>query len=342
MKPRKRIGEFEFINKITRGCLVRSDGVLKAIGDDAAAFLQDGRQAVLVTTDLLVERVHFNRSTISGFNLGHKALAVNLSDIAAMGGTAREAFVSIAVPDGCPQDYLEALYGGIKRLAAEFDVNILGGDTTRAVSDLIINVTVVGVALANEILYRSAAREGDIVCCTGALGDSRAGLHLLLQEVQPDCEQLTALIAAHQLPRPMLREGRFLARQRGVHAAIDVSDGLSSDVGHIAEQSRAGIRLYRDQIPLSQDLQFFCARFGFDPVAFALSGGEDYCLLCTIAEDRAEEIIAAYGREFDRPLVPIGVTLPPGRMELADDDGVVTALVPTGWDHFKADGRPQD
>src|SRR5210317_424431 len=135
----KEIGEFGFIKKISRGCLIRPDNIIKAIGDDAAAFTTAADQLSLITTDLLVERVHFLRASISGFDLGYKSLAVNLSDIAAMGGTARESFVSIAIPQDCPLDYLEAIYDGMKDLATKFDVNILGGDTTSSKIDLIIN-----------------------------------------------------------------------------------------------------------------------------------------------------------------------------------------------------------
>ena len=137
-----QIGEFEFIKNISRGCVIRPDNVIRAIGDDAAAFTVTPDQVSLITTDLLVEQIHFIRTKITGFDLGYKSMAVNLSDIAAMGGVAREAFVSIGIPLTCPLDYLEAVYDGMKHLAAKFDVNILGGDTTRSEVDLIINKAV--------------------------------------------------------------------------------------------------------------------------------------------------------------------------------------------------------
>src|SRR5210317_1408028 len=167
----KEIGEFGFIKKISRGCLIRPDNIIKAIGDDAAAFTTAADQLSLITTDLLVERVHFLRAAISGFDLGYKSLAVNLSDIAAMGGTAREAFVSIAVPPDCLTNYLEDLYKGLKSLATEFDVNILGGDTTASKSALVINICVIGSAPEAEILYRDKAKAGDHIFVTGTMGD---------------------------------------------------------------------------------------------------------------------------------------------------------------------------
>jgi thiamine-monophosphate kinase len=331
----KEIGEFGFIKKISRGCLIRPDNIIKAIGDDAAAFISEPDRLTLITTDLLVERIHFLRNAISGFDLGYKSLAVNLSDIAAMGGTAREAFVSIAIPDDCHLDYLEAIYNGIKDLAAKFDVNVLGGDTTSSKVDLIINIVVQGTVPKNELLCRDAARPGDVIFSTGFLGDSKAGLHLILNQIAADNETLEALLKAHLLPQPHLPEGCFLARQAGVHAAIDTSDGLSSDLAHIAEESRVGARLFAEKIPISQNLTDFCTRFNFDPVDYALSGGEDYTLLLTIAPENADKIASAFEEEFKRPLFAIGEITAKKHIALVYPDGETKPLIPTGWDHFK-------
>ncbi|MGD2098553.1 MAG: thiamine-phosphate kinase [Desulfobacterales bacterium] len=332
----KEIGEFGFIKKISRGCLIRPDTIVKAIGDDAAAFRSDPEKLTLITTDLLVERIHFLREGISGFDLGYKALAVNLSDIAAMGGTAREAFISIAIPDDCQLDYLDDVYNGIKDLAARYDVNVLGGDTTRSKIDLIINIVVQGDVPETEILCRDAARPADTIFTTGFLGDSKAGLHLILNQITADSQEFKSLLKAHNSPQPHLREGRFLARRAGVHAAIDTSDGLSSDLGHIAEESKVGARLYADKIPISPSLKDFCARFDFDPVDYALSGGEDYTLLCTIAPDRAEDIAQDFEKKFKRTLFAIGEVTADKQLTLIDPDGKTKPITLTGWDHFKA------
>jgi thiamine-monophosphate kinase len=332
----KEIGEFGFIKKISRGCLIRPENIIKAIGDDAAAFTTEPDQLTLITTDLLVERVHFLREAISGFDLGYKSLAVNLSDIAAMGGTAREAFVSIAIPDDCQLHYLEAVYSGIRDLAATFDVNVLGGDTTSSKKDLIINIVVQGIVSKKELLCRDAARTGDVIFSTGFLGDSKAGLHLILNQIDADTARLAALLKAHLVPKPHLLEGRFLARQAGIHAAIDTSDGLSSDLAHIAEESRVGARLYAEKIPISQNLEDFCIRFNFDPVDYALSGGEDYTLLCTIAPQNADKIANAFEKEFKRPLFAIGEITTEKQIEVVYPDGKTKPITPTGWDHFKA------
>jgi thiamine-monophosphate kinase len=331
----KEIGEFGFIKKISRGCLIRPDRVIKGIGDDAAAFITEPGYLTLITTDLLVERIHFLREAISGFDLGYKSLAVNLSDIAAMGGTAREAFVSIAIPEECQLDYLEQIYNGIKNLAAKFEVNVLGGDTTSSKIDLIINIVVQGIVSKEELLCRDAARPGDIIFSTGFLGDSRAGLHLILNKIALDTQALKSLLKAHRVPEPHLREGRFLAQQQGVHAAIDTSDGLSSDLGHIVEESRVGARLFADKIPVSQELMDFCTRFDFDPIEYALTGGEDYTLLCTITPESANQIANAFEKEFKRPLFQIGEITAEKQLMLVYPDAKTKPITPTGWDHFR-------
>ena len=329
------IGEFGFIKRISRGCLIRPQNIIKAIGDDAAAFIPTPHEVMLVTTDLLVERIHFFRNTTSGFNLGYKALSVNLSDIAAMGGIGREAFISIGVPDNCSVAFLEDLYNGMKRLATEFGLNLLGGDTTRSKTDLIINILVLGSAFEKEILYRNTAQPGDIICSTGFLGDSRAGLHLITHNLKANSKEFKALRNAHLRPKAYLREGRFLARQGGVHAMIDVSDGLSSDMAHIAEQSNVGVRLYSEKIPVSENLKKFCDGFDLDPVEFALAGGEDYTLLCTIIPDKMDRIAANYLKRFRSPLYQIGEITDSGKMELMLWNGEITSFSPSGWDHFK-------
>ena len=333
----KSIGEFGFIKKISRGCLIRPDHVIKSIGDDAAAFTVESGLVSLITTDLLVERIHFLRKSISGFDLGYKSLAVNLSDIAAMGGNAREAFISIAIPENCPLEYLEALYDGIKNLAARFDVNILGGDTTSSKEDLIINIVVQGTVDRAQMLCRDAACPGDIIVSSGYLGDSKAGLHLILNNLPTDTEDFQALYRAHVLPEPHLDEGRFLASQPGTHAGIDSSDGLSSDLGHIAEESQVGATLYSDKIPVSEALIKFCSKFDFDPVEYALSGGEDYTLLCTIAPESAEETAAKFQAEFKRPLFLIGEINDKSGLTLTSPNGSSKPIGLTGWNHFTSE-----
>jgi thiamine-monophosphate kinase len=329
------IGEFGFIKRISQGCLIRPEHVVKAIGDDAAAFETPAGLISLMTTDMLVARVHFLREATSGFDLGYKSLAVNLSDIAAMGGTAREAFVSIAIPDDCELAYLQEIYRGMKCLAQKFEVNILGGDTTGSKIDLVINVAVYGVVAPDQILYRRGARPGDIIFCTGHLGDSSAGLQSILKAQPIDTPALQRLRDAHLRPEPHLSEGRFLATSAGVSAAIDVSDGLGSDLGHILDESQVGAILYAADIPLSEELVEFCQRTGGDPLEFALSGGEDYVLLGTCRADRADAIAAGFDNKFNRKFFRIGeITAETDRL-IVLSDGRSRPLDSQGWDHFK-------
>lgn len=332
----KELGEFGLIRRIAEGCLIRPDHVLKGIGDDAAAFSPVPGEVSLVTTDLLIEGVHFLRETTSGFKLGYKALAVNLSDIAAMGGTPQEAFISIAIPPDCSSEYIEELYRGAKKIAGEFDLNILGGDTTRSRSDLVINIALFGSAPEQQILYRHTARPGDTIFITGFPGESRAGLHLLTEKMDHSTTAFSELIDTHLTPKPHVREGRFIAATGRVNAAMDISDGLSSDLGHISKESSVGIRLYTDKIPVSKNLAAFCDHFRIDPVEYTLSGGEDYILAFTVPEGHSKKVSAQYLEKFGTPVYPIGTIVKEETMELYYPDGTIRPLSPRGWDHFKS------
>jgi thiamine-monophosphate kinase len=331
----KEIGEFGLIKKLSEGSIFRENNVIKAIGDDAAVFIQSAGEVVLVTTDMMVERVHFLKNATSGFNLGYKSLAVNLSDIAAMGATAKEAFISIAIPNNYSIEFIEEIYKGIKHLAAKFQVNLLGGDTTGSKKDLVINVVVVGSAPKEEILYRNGAKNGDIIFCTGYLGDSRAGCHLIANKIESESESFEALKNAHLIPRPCLREGKFLARCGGVNAAIDISDGLSSDLGHILEQSQVGAKIYAEKIPVSESLKTFCRLLNFDPVQYAVAGGEDYVLLFTAYSDQAKKIVKEYRENFNSLLFEIGEITDSNQLELEFPNGKKELIAATGWNHFK-------
>jgi len=331
----KELGEFGFIDRVSANCLVRRDGVTRAIGDDAAAFTVPAGELILLTSDMLVEGVHFLRKAASPEALGAKALAVNLSDIAAMGGTAREAFVSLGIPSDVSVDFLDGIYRGMRELAREFHVNILGGDTTGSGRDLILSITVTGSVKEAEMLRRDAARPGDRIVCTGPLGDSRAGLHLILNDIPADDPALEALRNAHIRPQSHLREGRFLAESGGVHAAIDVSDGLGSDLGHILRESGVGGRVYTNSLPISANLREFCRRFDRDPVREALAGGEDYVLLATVAPERTESLFQNFSERFGRPLFVVGEITDGPKLLRVDADGRETPLTPESWDHFK-------
>lgn len=327
-------GEFAFIRGIQPGCLIRPEGVVLGIGDDAAAVETSGEPLTLMTTDLMVEGVHFLRDRMTGAELGHKVLAVNLSDIAAMGGTPLDAYVSLAVPEDCDSVYLDGVYAGMKALAARYAVNILGGDTTRSRTDLVINITLRGVAVADQLLRRDGARVGDVLCCTGNLGDSRAGLENLLAGGCTKEEPFCSLHRVHVLPEPHVEEGRFLSGL-GCRAGMDISDGLSSDAKHLARASGVGLRLYAERMPISEALHSYCAQRGGEAWEYALNGGEDYVLLCALSPDRFESVSEAFRERFGRPLAQIGELTERLECEWVDASGTVHVLQPGGWDHFQ-------
>ncbi len=333
----QEIGEWNLIDTITRKAIVNTNGIIAGIGDDAAVFSSPDDISTLVTTDLLVERVHFLSNLMTPSQIGHKAMAANLSDIAAMGGTPLHAFVSIALPQQTELATVEAIYDGMKSLAESYDVNILGGDTTSSQNDIIINITIVGQAKKDALLFRNAAIPGDLLCCTGSLGGSRAGLELLLDTSLPDYHFSEACIAAHTTPMPRILEGRWLATHDSVHAAIDISDGLSSDMMHIAKQSCVGILLYAEKIPLSPSTKNFCSTFGHDPLSFALAGGEDYELLFTISPDALDTIESLYSSQFSSPFIVIGEICETQKCELMYPNGHSKQIKSTGWEHFSRD-----
>ncbi len=323
---RQRLGEFEFIARVSDGCLRHPERVLKGIGDDCAVLPGPEGLVHLVTTDLLVERVHFLRDTHTPSQIGAKAMVVNLSDIAAMGGEPLWAFVSLAVPRDLGLHELDEVYRGLKDMAARFDVDILGGDTTASAQDLIINVALIGRAEADKVLYRHGALPGDTVFVTGPLGDSALGLHVLLHGTADEGPDARELVKRHLEPRPALRIGASIAASGLAHAMIDVSDGLGADLGHILDSSHLGCRIDAAALPLSEEARSYSLRHGLDPLDAALTGGEDYVLIAT-GKARLAEVVPC--------CVPIGfLTRDPSRV-LVYPDGRSEELRPRGWDHFR-------
>ena len=277
-------GEFGLIEWIRKQVKV-PDGVL-GIGDDCAVLPQRDGLETLVTTDMLVEGVHFLLEDIDPFSLGWKAAAVNLSDIAGMGGRPVGTFLSIALPKTLDDSLLEGFFEGYEAISDKFGCPLLGGDTTASLDRLCISVTVLGTCAAGVSRKRSAAQPGDLVCVTGPLGDSAGGLKLVLERVgRSGCPAAPAdeavLRERHYRPLPRIEEGMSLAATPGVNAMMDISDGIGSDLRHILEESGTGARVDVRSLPLSAELRAVCARRGWDPVGLAAGGGEDYELLFT-------------------------------------------------------------
>ncbi len=324
-------GEFGLIERIVAE-LGRSGPepgaeLLIGIGDDAAAWRV--RESVqIATTDAMVENVHFQLDNTTWEDVGWRALASNLSDIAAMGGAPDYALVALALPGETEVEDVLALYRGMKLLADEFGVTIIGGDVVSA-PQVVVSITVVGTSPTDSLLRRSAARPGDLVAVTGELGGSAGGLAVLSGAPLP-AEDTASLKQAFLRPRPRVAEGQQLVTS-GIRAAIDISDGLVADLTHICRLSQVGAQVDVDRLPLPDSLKQL---FGKKARDMALAGGEDYELLFTAPADR----IAAASAALSVPVTVIGVVREnaPGHVELVDGLGRPYQIVSTGWEHFRA------
>ena len=272
------LGEFGLIERI-RARFPAPQGAT-GIGDDCAVLMQQNGLEGLVSTDMLIEGTHFLRDDITPYQLGWKSAAVNLSDIAAMGGRPKATFLSLALPPDLDVEWVDEFLRGYGELSARFDTALLGGDTTASPDRICINVTVLGESPAWKSHRRSDARPDDLICVTGTLGDSAAGLKAILEGVERD-DDVQALIERHYLPVPRVAEGLELAANHQVHAMMDISDGLASDLNHILEASGLGAEIKMEDIPLSLALKRVCKRYGWDPISLSVGGGEDYELLFT-------------------------------------------------------------
>jgi len=325
------LGEFGLIELIaeTVGKASRRDLIL-GIGDDTAAWRTDG-SIQLGTTDILIQNVHFTLDIATWRELGWKALAVNISDIAAMGGTPSFALVSLGLPQETEVDNVVELYRGMKEIASKFDVDIVGGNISRS-PVVIIDVSLIGKA-SDALLTRSAAAPGDQIAVTGYLGLSAAGLQMLKSERKLNSKTTAFFREAHLRPRPRVAEGQILV-QHGVRAAIDLSDGLLSDLTHICQASRVSAKLWIDKLPIHALLR---SAFKKESLRLALSGGEDYELLFTARS----EIMAKLTDIMSSPVTVIGeiVSDAPGQVTLLDEQGKAVKWDVGGWDHFKSPGR---
>ena len=285
------LGEFGLINHITKYFKVNQATTIKAVGDDAAV-LEASEQQTLVTTDLLIEGVHFDLSYMPLKHLGYKSVMVNLSDVYAMNGTAEQITVSIAVSNRFPLEAIEELYAGIQLACDTYKVDLIGGDTTSSTKGILISVTAIGKANKEDVVYRNTAKETDLIVVSGDLGAAYLGLQVLEREKQvfkvdpnnqPDLDNYTYLIE-RQLKPEARKDVAGLLKELEVKptAMIDISDGLSSELFHICTQSKVGCKIYEDKLPLDPQVISACEEFELDSTMVALSGGEDYELLFTV------------------------------------------------------------
>jgi len=301
-----------------------------SIGDDAAAWQPSRSQRSVITTDALIENVHFTREWISMHDIGLRSMTANLSDVAAMGARPVLATVALGIPPDLSQDLFLELYGGMADQAAREGVAIVGGDLTRS-SELVISITVVGEVRASNLKQRSGARAGDVLAVTGPLGASRAGFSHLRGDVRLKGSVLDQALRAFRAPVPRCAEGRFLGASRSVHAMMDCSDGLSTDVARLARASGVGVRI--DDVPVADSATLAARAMGVSPEEFALAGGEDFELLLAIAPRAFAHLSGRFAARFGRSLLRVGTAEADERLVVVKG-GAQEALVRSGYDHF--------
>lgn len=286
------LGEFGLIDHLTKNFKIKQKSTVKGIGDDAAVISCDSDTEMVITTDFLLENVHFDLSYMPLKHLGYKAVVVNLSDVYAMNAVATQITVSIAVSNRFPVEALEELYAGIQTAAEVYNIDVVGGDTTSSTTGLMISITALGVVDKGQAIYRNGAKEQNLLVVTGDLGAAYMGLQVLEREKQvflvnpnsqPDLEPYTYLVE-RQLKPEARKDISGLLKDLDVRptSMIDISDGLSSEILHLCRNSKVGCNLYEDKIPLDPQMISVCEEFNIDSTTIALSGGEDYELLFTI------------------------------------------------------------
>lgn len=329
------VGEFGLIARLERRFARTGGGVVRGIGDDTAALQPTPGRLLLATTDAAIEGVHFRRETTVPELLGRRALAVNLSDIAGMGGLPRWALISMGLPPETPADYVESIAEGMALEADDHQLIIVGGNLARSPERIILDLTVLGEIEPGLARYRDGARPGDRVLVTGTLGDSAAGFALLTENVDRAFPGSDELIRRHRLPTPRLEAGRIIAGSGAATAMMDLSDGLASDLGHLCAASRVGAVVEAAQIPLSDPLRTLARLARRDPLDWAVRGGEDYELLLTAPADRVGALVAALG-DVGVPLTDIGeISASPGRW-IDHANGRRAPLGEVSWQHFGA------
>ncbi|RJQ30148.1 MAG: thiamine-phosphate kinase [Peptococcaceae bacterium] len=327
-------GEFGLIELLTKGLVYDPATVIRGVGDDTAVLRTDGGKWLLFTTDMLVEEVHFAPAYSSWRQVGAKALAVNISDIAAMGGCPAHALISIGIPRRLAVEDVVELYDGLKEMARVYRVNLVGGDTVAHPERLVINVALLGEVEAGKAVLRSGARPGDWIFVTGTLGASAAGLYLY-QHPGTVCPSDAADYCrqAHVNPLPRVDEGRLLA-ECGVTAMDDISDGLAAELHQICQASGAGCLVRADAVPVAPEVREAASRAGKDPLEWALFGGEDFELVFTVAPGKFPELNRAMAKA-GFCIYKVGeITAAGAGLLLALPDGGTAPLPDSGYDHF--------
>lgn len=334
----ENLGEFGLIEHLTKNNEIRNAGTILSVGDDAAVIDQFGRQSV-ITTDMLVEGIHFDLMYTPLKHLGYKSVVVNLSDIYAMMATPTHITISLALSNKVSVEALEEFYEGVYAACDKFGVDLIGGDTTSIKSGLVISITAIGEVAPDKFVTRSGAGDKDLICVTGDLGAAYLGLQLLEREkkiflenpsVQPDLQQQAYLIGRILKPEPRADIVDWMNEQAIVPTSmIDISDGLSSEVLHLCTKSDKGCVLYEDKLPLHPDTKNIAMQFGVSATTCALSGGEDYELLFTVKHEDYEKV----ARNSNISIIGYMTSVAEGR-HLITTGGNKHALTAQGWNAF--------
>lgn len=331
------INEFSLIRKISQKIPTNSNDIIKGIGDDSAVIKIAKNKYLLATCDTQVEGVHFLPKIAKPEQVGQKAIAVNVSDIAAMGGKPTFCLVSLIIPQKTSVNYIDRLYNGIILGCKNYSVQIVGGNISRG-KEIVIDIFMLGEVKPNQLLLRSKAKPGDKILVTGTLGEAGAGLELLLNpKLSVKKKVSTKLISRQLTPKARLLESGVIAKTRMATSMIDISDGLESDVSHLCEQSKVGIKLYEDLLPISDSVFSVAKLINKSSLELALEGGEDYELLFTTPPDFVAEVIKAVKQKTGTKVSIVGEIL--SRKEgrwLILKDGRKVPLKAGGWDHFRS------
>ncbi|MBC7220769.1 thiamine-phosphate kinase [Candidatus Bipolaricaulota bacterium] len=328
------VGEFPVIERMAEIVGRTRPDVAVGIGDDAAALDLGGEDLILLTVDSQVEGRHFVRDRTEPQLLGRRLLAVNASDIAAMGGRPTHAVVSVVLPPELELAWVEALCTGLALEADQLGIGVVGGNVARSGDGIVLDLALVGRVARGRLLTRGGAKVGDLVLVTGALGEAAAGLYLSEHPEVAEADR-EALLARHLAPTPRVAEGQLIAASGLATAMIDLSDGLAGDVAHVCDRSGVGVRIHAPSLPVSPGVERVAARMGKQRWELALFGGEDFELVFTVPPDAADGLAARVSAEAGTPASVVGEVLPAGAGRwLVLPDGHEVPLEPRGFTHF--------
>jgi thiamine-monophosphate kinase len=325
----KKMGEFGLIDLIRRKVYTKDKRVVLNIGDDAAVLKCSPGKLLIFTTDTLMERIHFDLRYCSFKDVGWKSMAANLSDIAAMGGAPLAGLVSLGLPKRIKVEQVLELYSGMKILSSKFGCPIVGGDIFSSPQGMVVTISLLGEVERNLFKTRVGAKVGDLIYVTGDLGEAEAGLRVLRKSKA----KISSITKKHLTPYPRVSESRLLVRNLKITATIDVSDGLSSDLHHICEESNKGALIYAEKIPVSQRITKVCKSLNLLPLNLALSSGEEYELLFTLSPSQEKKIEKITKGKFRVTLIG-EIRKKEEGVKILDLDGKIRNLKKTGYTHF--------